>query len=65
MRIVGTFGVERRFSRLFGRIVRLVRAEAADRERRIARAIDKLKMLRAGSTLGGLSWKSLRDEGRR
>ena len=28
-------------------------------------AIDELKRLRKGVTLGGLSWKALRDEGRK
>lgn len=79
MRMVGAFDAKTHFSRLLDQVARgqevlitrhgqpvarLVPAGAADRER-IARAIDKLKMLRAGSTLGGLSWKELRDEGRR
>jgi prevent-host-death family protein len=45
-------------------IARLVPAGVVDRER-VTQAIKKLKALRAGSTLGGLSWKELRDEGRR
>ena len=45
-------------------VARLVPAKTADRER-ISKAIEQLKKLRAGSTLGGLSWKDLRDEGRR
>jgi prevent-host-death family protein len=45
-------------------VARLVPAAAADRSR-IDRAIAKLKALRKGCTLGGLSWKELRDEGRR
>jgi prevent-host-death family protein len=45
-------------------IARLVPAGIVDRER-VTQAIEKLKALRAGSTLGGLSWKELRDEGRR
>jgi antitoxin (DNA-binding transcriptional repressor) of toxin-antitoxin stability system len=45
-------------------VARLVPAAVHDRER-AARAIAKLKELRKGTTLGGLSWKELRDEGRR
>ena len=45
-------------------IARLVPAAVADRAR-VEEAIAKLKKLRAGSSLGGLSWKELRDEGRR
>jgi hypothetical protein len=32
---------------------------------RARKAIDELKRLRKGVTLGGLSWKALRDEGRK
>lgn len=45
-------------------IARLVPAAVVDRTR-VNEAIAKLKTLRAGSGLGGLSWKELRDEGRR
>lgn len=45
-------------------IARLVPAERVDRARADA-AIARLKELRAGSSLGGLSWKDLRDAGRR
>lgn len=45
-------------------IARLVPAGRIDRER-VGAAIAELKRLRAGSSLGGLSWKELRDEGRR
>lgn len=45
-------------------IARLVPAGIVDHER-ITQAIEKLKAIRAGSALGGLSWKELRDEGRR
>lgn len=45
-------------------VARLVPAAVVDRER-VTRAIERLKALRAGSSLGGLSWKALRDEGRR
>lgn len=45
-------------------IARLVPAAVADRSR-VDQAIAKLKALRAGCTLGGLSWKELRDQGRR
>jgi len=45
-------------------IARLVSAVHTDRTR-IDEACDRLKALRKGTTLGGLSWKELRDEGRR
>lgn len=45
-------------------VARLVPAEKIDRER-VREAIAKLKELRVGSSLGGLSWKELRDAGRR
>ena len=45
-------------------IARLVPAAVADRAR-IDETISKLKTLRKGSSLGGLHWKDLRDEGRR
>ena len=44
-------------------IARLVGARHIDRAR-INEAFAKLKTLRMGTTLGGLSWKELRDEGR-
>lgn len=45
-------------------LARLVPIEIADRSR-IDNAISKLKTLRQGCTLDGLSWQELRDEGRR
>jgi prevent-host-death family protein len=45
-------------------LARLVPVEVADRSR-IDNAISKLKTLRQGCTLEGLSWQELRDEGRR
>ncbi|HTU54844.1 MAG TPA: type II toxin-antitoxin system prevent-host-death family antitoxin [Acetobacteraceae bacterium] len=45
-------------------VARLVGAERSDRARAGA-AFAKLKALRVGKTLGGVSWKELRDEGRR
>jgi prevent-host-death family protein len=45
-------------------IARLVPAEAPDRAR-MDEAIARLKSLRQGTTLAGLSWRELRDEGRR
>lgn len=44
-------------------VARLVSAEGSDRQR-THDAVEKLKALRKGTTLGGLSWKELRDEGR-
>jgi prevent-host-death family protein len=45
-------------------IARLTGASDIDQPRR-DEAFAKLKALRGGTTLGGLSWKDLRDEGRR
>jgi prevent-host-death family protein len=44
-------------------VARLVGAGTIDRAR-IDAAFEKLKAMRKGTTLGGLSWKTLRDEGR-
>jgi prevent-host-death family protein len=45
-------------------VARLVSAAQSDRER-VNEAFEKLKLLRKRTTLGGLSWPMLRDEGRR
>jgi prevent-host-death family protein len=45
-------------------VARLIGAAHADRQR-IADAFEKLKRLRKGTMLGGLSWRELRDAGRR
>ena len=45
-------------------VARLVPAEVID-QTRVSAAIAKLRELAKGQTLGGLSWKELRDEGRR
>lgn len=44
-------------------IARLVPAEEADR-RDVAEAIQELRSIRKGVTLGDLDWRDLRDEGR-
>lgn len=44
-------------------VARLVPAEAEDR-RDVADAIQELRSIREGVTLGDLDWKGLRDEGR-
>lgn len=44
-------------------VARLVPTHYVDRVR-ANQAFEKLKELRKGTTLGGLSWKELRDEGR-
>lgn len=44
-------------------VARLVGAQTVDRAR-VNNAFEKLKALRKGTTLGGLSWKELRDKGR-
>jgi prevent-host-death family protein len=45
-------------------LARLIPVAVADRSR-IDLAISKLKALRKGCNLAGLSWQELRDEGRR
>lgn len=45
-------------------LARLVPVDVADRSRTDC-VISKLKELRKGCNLGGLSWQELRDEGRR
>lgn len=79
MRIVGAFEAKTHLSALLEEVergeevvitrhgkavARLVPEARLDREG-IDAAIAKLKELRAGSSLGGFSWKELRDVGRR
>jgi prevent-host-death family protein len=45
-------------------IAKLVSITAAD-EGKLDDVVAELKRLRKGTTLGGLSWRELRDEGRR
>ena len=45
-------------------VARLVGAQHVDKSR-VTQAYEKLRALRKGTTLGGLSWKELRDQGRR
>jgi prevent-host-death family protein len=45
-------------------VARLVGAQAGDRAR-AQDAFEQLKALRETTTLGGISWQELRDEGRR
>ena len=45
-------------------VAQFVAVNAIDRAK-VDDAVEKLKRLRKGTTLGGLSWKELRDEGRR
>jgi prevent-host-death family protein len=76
---VGAFEAKTHFSALLDRVAggeevvitkhgkpvaRLVSVAHADRTR-VSEAFEKLKALRKGTTLAGLSWKELRDEGRR
>ena len=44
-------------------VARLVGVRDADRKR-LDESFERLKEIRKGSSLGGLSWKALRDEGR-
>lgn len=45
-------------------VARLIGAQALDNAQALE-AFEQLKALRKTTTLGGLSWKELRDEGRR
>ena len=45
-------------------VARLVSAARIDHDR-VNEAFEKLKLLRKQTTLGGLSWRALRDAGRR
>ena len=45
-------------------VARLVPVEAANVDR-AARAVERLRVLRQGATLGDVDWRVLRDEGRR
>ena len=78
MIIVGAFQAKTHLSALLDKVVageevvitkhgkpvaRLVGAREIDRAR-IKEAFEKLKALRKGTALGGISWKALRDEGR-
>jgi prevent-host-death family protein len=45
-------------------VARLIGAQVAD-QARARDAVEMLKTLRKSTTLGGLSWRALRDEGRR
>ena len=79
MLTIGAFEAKTHFSALLERVARgeeviitkhgkpvarLVPAAVVDRSR-VDQAIARLKALRNGCTLGGLSWRELRDEGRR
>ena len=76
---IGTFAAKTHFSALLEKvaageevtitkhgkpIARLVRATAVDRAD-VDDAVAQLRRLRKGTTLGGLDWKALRDEGRK
>lgn len=76
---IGAFEAKTHFSRLLERvakgeqivitkhgvpIARLVPFAKSDPDRR-RRAIERLKSFREGQSLDGLSWRDLRDEGRR
>ena len=79
MATVGAFEAKTHFSALLERaqrgeqivitkhgkpVAKLVRIDP-DAARRAADAVVQLRKLREGSTLGGLSWKELRDAGRK
>lgn len=79
MTIIGAFEAKTHFSRLLEQVekgqqivitrhgqpvARLIPAGGKNREKKAA-AIARLKEFSKGQTLDGLSWKALRDEGRR
>ena len=79
METIGAFEAKTHFSALLARIglgeqfiitkhgkqvARLVPVEVPAQEKKQA-LIEKYRQLGAKNTLGGLSWKALRDEGRR
>jgi len=76
---IGAFQAKTHFSMLLDRVAggeevvitkhgkpvaRMVAAAARDRAD-VDDAVEQLRRFRKGTTLGGLSWKQLRDEGRR
>jgi len=76
---IGAFQAKTHFSMLLDRVAggeevvitkhgkpvaRMVAAAARDRAD-VDEAVEQLRHFRKGTTLGGLSWKQLRDEGRR
>jgi prevent-host-death family protein len=76
---VGAFEAKTHLSNLLDRVVageevvitkhgrpvaRLISIHHIDRER-VSEAVESLRALRKKTTLDGLSWKALRDEGRR
>lgn len=79
MATVGAFEAKTKFSELLERaergeqivitrrgkpVAKLVRIDDVAAAR-ASDAVDELKKLREGTTLGGLSWKELRDAGRK
>lgn len=79
MATVGSFEAKTNFSALLERaergeqivitrrgkpVARLVPIDSGSATR-AAEAVEQLKKLREATTLGGLSWKELRDEGRK
>jgi prevent-host-death family protein len=77
MRTVGAFEAKTHLSSLLERVERgeevvitrhgkpIARLVPAEKMERVSAAIAELKELAEEQTLGGLSWKELRDEGRR
>jgi len=77
--VVGTFEAKTHLSELLDRVAKgeeititrhgtpvakLVPVEAGSR-RDLREVVEKLKEIRKETTLGGISWKELRDEGRK
>jgi prevent-host-death family protein len=79
MATVGSFEAKTKFSALLERVeqgeqilitrrgkpvARLVPVATARKEK-VSAAMERLRKLRKGTTLGGLGWKELRDDGRK
>lgn len=79
MATIGSFEAKTKFSALLerveqgeqilitrrGRPVARLMPVATARKEKASVAMERLRKLRKGTTLGGLSWKELRDDGRK
>ncbi len=79
MATVGSFEAKTKFSALLERVeqgeqilitrrgkpVARLMPVATARKEKVSAAMERLRKLRKGTTLGGLGWKELRDDGRK